>query len=227
MKCDEFEAIGWELAREGGAVNGTIAADWMAVSEHAATCTRCAGLLESWREARMQLRELREATQSAQTPARVEMRLRQEFRTRHRTVKTRSAAAIAAWTLAAAAMVVGAVSWRNWNAARHERIADNRGGNSSGAAAVQGSSKAEMNANFADAANRAALGAEAEQMAFTPLPGSAGQESYDSAIVRVRMQRGALEALGFPVNEERAADWIQVDLLVGEDGQPQAVRLAR
>jgi hypothetical protein len=28
-----------------------------------------------------------------------------------------------------------------------------------------------------------------------------------------------------PVNQELAGEWIQVDLLVGEDGQPQAVRL--
>jgi hypothetical protein len=41
----------------------------------------------------------------------------------------------------------------------------------------------------------------------------------------VRMQRGELGALGLPVNEERAAEWIQVDLLVGNDGLPQAVRL--
>jgi hypothetical protein len=39
------------------------------------------------------------------------------------------------------------------------------------------------------------------------------------------MQRGALSALGLPVNEERGGDWIQVDLLVGQDGQPKAVRL--
>jgi hypothetical protein len=43
--------------------------------------------------------------------------------------------------------------------------------------------------------------------------------------VRVRMQRGALGELGLPVNEERANEWIQVDLFVGQDGQPQAVRL--
>ena len=39
------------------------------------------------------------------------------------------------------------------------------------------------------------------------------------------MQRGALGALGFTVNEEQASDLIQVDLLVGDDGLPQAVRL--
>jgi hypothetical protein len=41
------------------------------------------------------------------------------------------------------------------------------------------------------------------------------------------MQRGALSALGFPVNEDRAGEWIQVDLLVGNDGLPQGVRLVR
>ena len=51
------------------------------------------------------------------------------------------------------------------------------------------------------------------------------QETGDAAVVRVRLQRGALGALGLPVNEERASEWIQVDLFVGQDGQPQAVRL--
>jgi hypothetical protein len=43
----------------------------------------------------------------------------------------------------------------------------------------------------------------------------------------VRMQRGALSGLGFPVNEDSAGEWIQVDLLVGDDGLPQGVRLVR
>ena len=60
---------------------------------------------------------------------------------------------------------------------------------------------------------------------FTLLPGSLPQDVDDSAIVRVGMQRGALSALGLPVNEERVSDWIQVDLLVGQDGLPKAVRL--
>jgi hypothetical protein len=50
-------------------------------------------------------------------------------------------------------------------------------------------------------------------------------DTIDAAILRVRMQRGTLGALGFPVNEERVGEWIQVDLLVGDDGLPQAVRL--
>jgi hypothetical protein len=60
---------------------------------------------------------------------------------------------------------------------------------------------------------------------FTLLPGDVPGMSEDGTVVQVRMQRGALGALGLAVNEESAADWIQVDLLVSEDGQPEAVRL--
>jgi hypothetical protein len=69
--------------------------------------------------------------------------------------------------------------------------------------------------------------ADNEMSGFTFLPGAFATDSEEAAILRVRLQRGALGALGLPVNEERAAEWIQVDLLVGEDGLPQAVRLPR
>jgi hypothetical protein len=39
------------------------------------------------------------------------------------------------------------------------------------------------------------------------------------------MRRSALGAFGLPVNEDLASEWIQVDLLVGNDGSPQAVRV--
>jgi hypothetical protein len=60
---------------------------------------------------------------------------------------------------------------------------------------------------------------------FTLLPGTVPGSLEDATVVRVQLQRGALGALGLTVNEERATDWIQVDLLIGDDGQPQAVRL--
>ena len=69
------------------------------------------------------------------------------------------------------------------------------------------------------------LVADNELSGFTFLPGAFATDSDDAAILRVNMERGALGALGLPVNEERAGDWIQVDLLVGDDGLPQAVRL--
>lgn len=67
--------------------------------------------------------------------------------------------------------------------------------------------------------------ADSESSDFTLLPGILPADTDDAAILRVRMQRGALGALGLPVNEDRANEWIQVDLLVGNDGLPEAVRL--
>jgi anti-sigma factor RsiW len=227
MKCEEFEAIGLGLGREGAVLqNGVDATERAAAIEHANTCARCAALQESWQEARAELRALRVATQDAGTPLRVEMRVRQEFRTRHRTAKVRAAAVVAAWTLAAAAVVVGAVSLRNWQGAQHHATQGTSGlAKNTGPGNMAVETGKTMSVIDSKSTNENALIADNSAGEFTLLPGSLPQETGDAAIVRVRLQRGALGALGLPVNQERAGEWIQVDLLVGEDGQPQAVRL--
>src|SRR5258706_4940971 len=55
----------------------------------------------------------------AEAPARVEMRLRQEFDTQPVTGRVRRTAVAVGWALAAAAVLAGAVSWRNW---RHSQL---------------------------------------------------------------------------------------------------------
>jgi hypothetical protein len=234
MKCEEFEAIGLDAARDSSLSD----AERAAAREHADTCSRCAALQDSWQTARVELHAFREATAEAQAPPRVEMRLRQEFRTQHRTLKARRTAVIAAWVLAAAAVLVGAVSWRNWQKSRHEEAArrlsvpqnpGTRPVNGTGAEtnAVNPAHEATGPEQQSSRKNESSttLVADNELNDFTLLPGVLAAEADDAAIVRVRMQRGALGALGLPVNEERAGEWIQVDLLVGDDGLPQAVRL--
>ena len=216
MKCEEFEAIG--LERSGLRMSEVDADQQAAAAEHAAQCPDCAALQESWQETRMALQALRETTRDAGAPQRVEMRLRHEFGMRHRLRRARAVAIFAAWTLAAAAVLVASVSWRNW------RLARTHGGAVSAGNTVQ--SKAPTPAAApSETSDEATLVADNEAGDFTLLPGSLPQEVDDSAIVRVGMQRGALSALGLPVNEERVSDWIQVDLLVGQDGLPKAVRL--
>src|SRR5436190_8533864 len=112
MKCEEFEAIG--LERSGARMSELDAVLRDAAAQHAARCASCAALQQSWQEARVALQALREATQDAVTPARVEMRLQHEFAMRHRSVKARSAAFFAAWALATAALLFAGISWRNW-----------------------------------------------------------------------------------------------------------------
>ena len=230
MNCEEFEVIGLDAERDATLSEMARAA----AHEHSSTCSRCAALQDSWEAAGAELRAFAEDTAMAQTPARVEMRLRQEFRTQNVTLRVRRTAVAVGWALAAAAVLAGAVSWRNWQRTPREEASKHA------SAPEQNSANADK--NISAAANAAGTPAEPTGISkdvapgaandedggiFTLLPGSLVAETEEAAIVRVRMQRGALGALGLPVNEESADEWIQVDLLVGNDGLPQAVRLAR
>ena len=106
MNCEEFEMIGLDAERDS-TLSGV---ERVAAREHANTCSRCAALQESWQAAGVDLRAFAEDTAMAQAPARVEMRLRQEFRTQHVTFKVRRAAVVAAWALAAAAVFAGVMT---------------------------------------------------------------------------------------------------------------------
>jgi hypothetical protein len=211
MNCEEFESVGLGIERDAAADAGERAA----AEQHVSACSRCAALQQSWLVAKLELKALSEATRAAEAPERTELRLRQEFRTRHRTMPARRATVIAAWALATAAVVVGAVSWKNWEKTRREEATKHDLIVPSGK-----QNQAQTNAS-------AAATSEDDEGEFTLLPGSVPADTEDAAIWRVRMQRGALSALGFPVNEDRAGEWIQVDLLVGNDGLPQGVRLVR
>lgn len=229
MNCEEFEIVGLGLDREDP-FNTARAIERQAAMEHANSCPRCAALQESWREAQAELQSLRLATEGASAPLRVEMRLRQEFHTRHRTLRIRAAAVIAAWALAGAAALIGAMSWWNWHVLQTSTDQTaNKVSTKSVARAVESSgilkSDAWSEESAGDSGSDTTLVAENDADDFTLLPGSMPQETGDAAVVRVRLQRGALGALGLPVNETRAGEWIQVDLFVGQDGQPQAVRL--
>jgi hypothetical protein len=228
MKCEEFEAIGLEAERDASLSE----VERVSALEHASTCSRCAALQDSWRAAGIELRAFADETAMAQAPGRVEMRLRQEFRTRHVTLKGRRAAVTVAWALAAAAVLVGAVGWRNWRNGGRANSANPSNSSASvanppakGANANRESPAQSAAALQPDSADSEMLLADSELSDFTLLPGALMADTADAAILRVRLQRGSLSSLGLPVNEERAGEWIQVDLLVGNDGLPQAVRL--
>jgi hypothetical protein len=218
MNCEQVEAIVLDLDRDDAADS----LERAAAVAHVSHCPRCAALQESWQAAREELRALGEETLEARAPARVEMRLRQEFRMRHRTMVVRRAAVAAAWALAAAAILVGAIGSWNWlqtrrlDTTKQKMAAQNT--LAAGSASRQGQTSETLSA---------ALSGGDDSGEFTPLPGTTLEEAEESAVFHVRMQRSSLGALGLPVNEQRAGEWIQVDLLVGNDGLPQAVRLAQ
>ena len=248
MNCEEFEFRGLDLDRVDAEP-----AEAESAAEHARICTNCGALLESWREVKSDLRLLREATRTDSAPARVEMRLKQELRTRREARVPLGTVAISAWALAVAAVLIAAMSWMGWqrtrnqetstkkttvpsaptpNAVRPDIIVSDASRESTPQANAKDKSDAAHSSVGSDAPAKDAqakhvAGRDEDTGKFTLLPGSLPFETEEMAIVRVRMQRGALGTLGLPVNEERAGEWIQVDLLVGNDGLPQAVRLAR
>ena len=208
MNCEEFQAMGLDAG------TGRIgAAEEAAAAEHASSCSRCAALAESWEAARVELAVFADATRQAETPARVQMRLLQELRAQKRPHQLyRRAGIVAAWGLAAAASVVAVVSWQNWRK-DHAHVAANR--------IIPAVDNAVQSTPSVDTV----LVADEDSGTFTPLPGALPLSSDEGAVYEVRMQRASLGALGLPVNEDGASDWISVDLLVADDGTPQGVRL--
>ena len=208
MSCEQFELYGLDLDRRDA--DPTEAA---AAAQHAENCPRCNALLESWRGVKSDLRLLRDSTRLDAAPARVEMRLKQELRTRREARIPRGTWAAAGWALAAGAVLVAGISWIQ---AHH---AVGRPSNSQNPSFSASSEKSD----FGDGATLLVADNDSDQ--FTQLPGSIAGDSDEAAILQVRIQRGDLGRFGLPVEQDRAFEWVNVDFLVGEDGEPQAVRL--
>ena len=208
MNCEEFGIVG--LDRDLGAGGR----DSSAAREHLQSCPHCAALFESALSLRADLRELGQLTSGATAPSRVEMRLRQEFRTRHTTAKSRSRAVVTSGVLAAAALILVAGSLVLWQREKQVNIAQAKPSTSSVTRSV--ATGPELGGT---------LIAENDGDEFALIPGAIPGMLDDTTVVRVQMERGSLGALGLSVNEEHANDIVQVDLLLGADGQPQAYRL--
>jgi hypothetical protein len=61
---------------------------------------------------------------------------------------------------------------------------------------------------------------------FMPLPGAAGLPTFESgSIVRMDLQLSSLATLGVDISAARGRSPVQADLLVGQDGEPRAIRI--
>jgi len=217
MTCEEFAMACPEV--RSASDDNTLR---QAVLAHARQCPRCAALQSNLQTLQDDLRYLGLETKDADAPPRVQMRVMQEFRTKHKTMKARRIAWIGSWGLATAALVAAAASWISW---RHDHNLIGRPGTGSAEVAQSATNQAPAGQSTEGLVLGDTFVASNSSGDFTLLPGSTPSPMEDATVVRVQMQRGALGALGFTVNEEHAADLIQVDLLVGDDGLPQAVRL--
>ena len=237
MNCEEFAALGFDFGRGAGEAT---AAEREAAEEHLRGCSACAAQKGSWTDLQGLLKGLGRETREEQAPARVETELRRKVMRlgyAHRREQWKRASLVAG--LAAAAVVVAAVAVRQFprsngtgpgTPAETPKVIAAGNGTQSGGAPVDGTS-ARVPAGLPEGIGNEELAAQEPGSSlegeFTRLPGSLPEAVDDAAIVHVRMQRGTLGSLGLTVNEERAGEWILVDLLVSTDGQPQAIRLSR
>jgi len=61
---------------------------------------------------------------------------------------------------------------------------------------------------------------------FYPLPDAEALPPVESAmVVRVQIPMASLELIGFPINQDRASDRVEAEVLLGQDGLARGVRL--
>lgn len=217
MDCTQFEEIVHDLDRPG--TQGLAVRD--AALIHAESCDRCAQLMTDAESLDFSLQLLGTRDLDLEAPARVEAALMQEFRAHkvaasHKGVPWRLAA------LGAAAAVLLAFGLL----LRHEVAS----GHSSGAPAQTVASQAGISEAASSAAAAESEPTQTEDSeyatAYVPLPGASDPATLeDGAIVRVVLSRSALLSLGVPVTDSGAGDRIPADLVLSEDGSPQAIRL--
>jgi hypothetical protein len=76
------------------------------------------------------------------------------------------------------------------------------------------------------APNRAVPSADSADNEFVPLPAAQQLPRFESGmVVRVELPASSLPAYGFPIMPEGARTPVTADVLVGQDGQPRAIRL--
>jgi uncharacterized small protein (DUF1192 family) len=215
MGCVEFEDALDDLDRAG--TPGL--AQREAALAHAEGCSRCAQLMTD-NEAldfSLQLLAVREA--EAQAPPRVEAALLQEMR-RHKAERSRrSQWRIAALGIAATVLLAAGLAVRHlpFNGARGGNVADiSNAGNP--AAGANAGAPVEVAENVSTDTQ--------DESAFISLPYATDPGEFDSGtVVRVELTRAALASMGMPVTDVGATDRIPADILLSEDGAPQAIRL--
>ena len=223
MDCAQFEEIVHDLERPG--TEGFALRD--SALAHAESCSDCARLMTDVESLDAGLREVARSEAGKQAPARVETALMAEFR-RQRSAASRRRVQrqIAALAVAAVVLLVLGISLHRW-AAPSPNVAPvaNVAGNTSSPSAVSPVT-APANSLQQDQQSANQVDDSEYATAFVPLPYADDPTAVDGGtVVRVILSRPALASLGVPITDPGATDRIPADLLLSEDGAPQAIRL--
>lgn len=220
MDCGEFEAAMDDLDRAG---TPGVALREAALS-HAEGCSRCAQWMTDAEALDFSLRQIATHDGSLQAPARVEAALLQELRQQREVASKRKGQGqwrLAILATAAAVLLAMGISLRHFPIGRGAAETSARG------TAVQSSVAA--NSGGEGPAVEVAQNVEGDNQdgsAFVPLPYATDPATLeDGTVVRVELTRSALATMGLPVTDGGSLDSIPADIMLSEDGVPQAIRL--
>jgi len=215
MTCLEAEADVVDLAR--GIDIGGDAAERL--RQHLAQCAGCTARLARERQLTAALNAMAGAEPPSARASAIEAELRAAFDAQRAAVTRQPPAQRAglgpqgrAWLAAAAVLVLAVAAWQA--AARWP---------SSGETAAGIEPDPLRSARSPEA--RPEPAADGQVLRFVVLPTAVGLPALESGrIVRVELPTAELPAYGFDVTPQPASGAVEADVLVGQDGQPRAIR---
>jgi hypothetical protein len=218
MDCSQFEEVQDDLDRPG--TPGLALRE--AALAHAEGCSRCAQLMTDTEALDFSLQTLAMRDGDLQAPPRVEAALLQQLRLQKAAASGRKGQWRMA-ALAAAAVVLLALGF----SVREVAIRDGKTNAAKSAAdhsALAAGSRARAVASVEVAEN--VPNDPQDATAFVSLPYAADPATLEGGtVVRVELSRSALALMGMPVADASATDRIRADIMLSEDGAPQAIRL--
>jgi len=216
MDCSQFEELVHDLDRPR-----TPAALRESALAHAETCARCARLMTETEALDFSLRALAGEDIGLEASPRLEEALLSEFR-RKKAAASRRRIAWQFVVLGAAAAIALAVGI----SLRHRLAPVVKSAGTEEAVTVRPSTLQGTVAQTAEQPAASQVGDSEYATGFVPLPYADDSAMADGgAVVRVVLSRSALASLGVPVADAGDTSSIPADLVVSEDGTPQAIRL--
>ena len=245
MNCRDCELLLMEAARAGGRSGANAGASSMegsdldAALDHAASCPACSERLSEQRSLSAGLRLLAAAEASREPSPGCGATLLAAYRAeRGREVHTRRWVFAVSGALAASLIVlVGAALLLSHESSTLVRSLYTKisplsaGPEASGRTASSASSSGAAIPETAEEQASDADTAAPEQEEVTDFvayyPGADFSSLDSGALVRVRVPASALGSFGVQVAQGNEEEWVSADLLVAEDGSPQAIRFVR
>jgi len=233
MDCAQFQEVLHELDRPG-TEGATLCERALA---HAESCGDCATLLIEVESLDFSLRQVAAESAELQVPVRVESLLLQEFRREKSATASRGVRwQLAAFGIAAAVLLTLGFSLHRQHlvtpgGVNATQISTQTAGQApDNSAATKATVTAPDSNNHSQTAGNSAQAAQMDDgeyaTAYMPLPGAYDPSELEGgAVVRVVLPRAALVSYGLPVEGMGVADHVTADMVVSQDGTPQAIRL--